>query len=88
MSQADQILQYLMAVPGRRISTWIAYERFNITTLAQRIQDLRHDAKIKPITLNGIEYYIDDELVTVKGKTFSEYWLEPVKVQVAQESLF
>jgi hypothetical protein len=83
MSQSEQILEYMMMIPGRRISTWIAYERFNCTTLAQRIADLRiriNDKK--PLLLNGVKYFIDDKLVTRDNKTFSEYWLEPVPVEV------
>ena len=82
MSQAEQILEYMMMVPGRRISTWLAYEKFHCTTLAQRIADLRKEiTKEKPLLLNGINYFIDDELVTRDGKTFSEYWLAPVPVK-------
>ncbi len=79
MSQADQILEFMMMIPGRKISTWIAYERFHCTTLAQRIADLK--AKCSVIHLNGKKYHIMDELVTRDGKTFSEYWLEPVVVK-------
>ena len=88
MSQCQTILEYLIMVPGRRISTWIAYENWHITTLAQRVQDLRHDLKTKPLILNGIKYEIKDELVTKNGKTFSEYFLSPVKVLELQETLF
>ena len=96
MSQCEKILEYLVMIPGRRISTWQAYELFHITTLAQRIQDLRQDMKIKPLVINGQEYFINDELVTKEiwengklvSKTFSEYWLEPIKVEELQGVLF
>ena len=88
MSQKDKILEYLIVVPGRRISTWIAYENWHITTLAQRIQDLRHDMKIEPLFINRVEYFINDELVSKNGSTFSEYWIEPVMVPELQGVLF
>ena len=96
MSQKDKILQYLIMVPGRRIDTWKAYLEFHITTLAQRIQDLRQDMLTVPLFVNHIEYYIEDELVTknvmengkLVAKTYSEYWLEPVKVEELQGVLF
>ena len=81
MSQCKQILNYMIAIPGRRIDTWKSYELFHCTTLAVRIQDLRHDAKVKPIILNNITYEIADELVTKDGKTFSEYFLKPLHKQ-------
>jgi hypothetical protein len=43
--------------------------------LAQRIADLKKEGNFK---LNGTEYFINDEYVTRDGKSFSEYWLEPV----------
>jgi len=76
MSQKDKILQYMLEQPGRRISTWIAYEYWHCTTLAQRIADLRKEEIVE----NGILYKICDELVYKQGKNFSEYWLEPVEV--------
>lgn len=87
MSQVNDILNYLIAIPGRKISTWIAYERFHCTTLAVRIQDIRHKLKAEPLILHGKKYFINDELVTRDGKTFSEYWIEPVKVEVNQTAL-
>lgn len=49
---------------GKTISTWEAYELYNITCLAQRIHDLRNE---------GLP--IEDELVTINGKRFKVYWL-------------
>ncbi len=82
MSQCSDILNYLIAVPGRRIDTWKSYELFHCTTLAVRIQDLRHDLKIKPLIINNQEYFIKDELVTKNGKTYSEYYLEKKESQM------
>ena len=79
MSQADQILEYMIMIPGRRISTWIAYELFHCTTICQRIPDIRKKLEAHPLILNGIQYEVKDELVTRNGKTFSEYWIEPVE---------
>jgi hypothetical protein len=79
MSQVDQIFNYMLAIPGRRISTWIAYEQFRCTTICQRIADLK---KRQPFQINNRQFIIKDELVTKDGKTYSEYWLEPVKHQM------
>lgn len=49
---------------GKSISTWQAYQLYNITCLAQRIHDLRN---------KGLP--IDDEIVEVDGKRFKLYWL-------------
>jgi len=49
---------------GKSISTWQAYQLYNITCLAQRIHDLRN---------KGLP--IDDEIVEVNGKRFKLYWL-------------
>ncbi len=78
MSQSDQILEYMLMIPGRRISTWIAYEKFHCTTICQRIPEIREKLKTKPLISNGIQYEIKDELVTKNGSTFSEYYLSPV----------
>ncbi|MGP5541575.1 helix-turn-helix domain-containing protein [Psychrobacter celer] len=62
-TQTDTIRAHLMT--GATISTWEAYERYQITCLAQRIHDLRNDGmniQSKPITKNG--------------KRFSLYWIE------------
>ena len=88
MSQCNDILNYLISVPGRKIDTWTSYELFHCTTLAVRIQDLRHDLKVKPLILNGKEYFIDDELVTENKKTFSRYFLSPLKPKEKQMVMF
>lgn len=61
-THSQLILEHLQA--NQTISTWQAYELYNITCLAQRIFDLRRCG-----------YNIASELVTVNGKTFSNYWL-------------
>ena len=76
MSQVNEILNYMYE--EGRISTWIAYERFRCTTLAQRIADL----KKKRIILDGQEYEIKDELINRNGKTYSEYFLIPSEPQI------
>lgn len=63
LTQNDTIKEHLLA--GKRISTWQAYQLYNITCLAQRIHDLRS---------TGIA--IQSEMVTREGKRFSEYWLD------------
>lgn len=62
ITQNDTIKEHLLT--GKRISTWQAYQLYNITCLAQRIHDLRSA---------GIA--IQSEMVTREGKRFSEYWL-------------
>jgi len=88
MSQKDKILNYLIAIPGRRISTWIAIKEFGCTTICQRAKELKDDLERKPLDLNGVKYYLESELVTRDGSTYSEYWLEPVKVVELQGVLF
>ena len=58
----ETIKAHLLA--GKSISTWQAYQLYNITCLAQRIHDLRN---------KGLP--IDDEIVEVDGKRFKLYWL-------------
>lgn len=73
LSQNDTIKAHLQA--GKRISTWQAYELYNITCLAQRIHDLRQ---------SGI--MIHSEIVTHNGKRFSEYWIDQLPMQTAKEA--
>jgi hypothetical protein len=61
-TQNETIRAHLLA--GESISTWQAYELYNITCLAQRIHELRNA---------GLP--IQSELVTKNGKRFSLYWL-------------
>lgn len=61
-TQTQIIKAHLLA--GKTISTWEAYELYNITCLAQRIHDLRNA---------GLP--IEDELVAINGKRFKVYWL-------------
>lgn len=62
-THSDTIRAHLMT--GASISTWDAYERYQITCLAQRVHDLRS---------GGLE--IQSEIKTENGKRFSLYWIE------------
>ena len=62
-TQTDTIRAHLMT--GATISTWEAYERYQITCLAQRVHDLRS---------GGLE--VQSEIKTENGKRFSLYWIE------------
>lgn len=62
-TQTDTIKAHLMT--GASISTWQAYESYQITCLAQRVHDLR---KI------GLE--IQSKPTVKNGKRFNLYWLE------------
>jgi len=50
---------------GATISTWEAYERYQITCLAQRVHELRR---------SGLD--IKSEVTVKNGKRFSLYWIE------------
>jgi len=87
-TQAGKILIWLMMIPERKIDKWTAYKNWNITTLSQRIADLRVDINEKnPFLLNGIKYFIKDDLFSENGKTFSKYWLQQVPVEVKEPEL-
>ena len=62
-TQADTIKAHLMT--GTTISTWDAYERYQITCLAQRVHELRR---------SGLD--IKSEVMVKNGKRFSLYWVE------------
>ena len=62
-TQIDTIRAHLMT--GASISTWDAYRLYRITSLAQRIHELRR---------SGLE--IQSEMVTHNHKRFSLYWLD------------
>lgn len=62
-TQTDTIRAHLMT--GATISTWEAYERYQITCLAQRVHELRR---------SGLD--IDSEVTVKDGKRFSLYWIE------------
>lgn len=72
LTQSDIILNHLLT--GERISTWIAYERYHITVLSQRISDLRQ---------SGIP--IQSVLVKTDGKQYSEYWLSEQDIELMKE---
>ena len=61
-TQTATIKAHLLS--GKTISTWQAYQLYNITCLAQRIHELRNA---------GMP--IDSEMITRDGKRFSLYWL-------------
>lgn len=65
-THSEMILDHLKS--GQTISTWEAYQLYNITCLAQRIHDLRN-----------LGYDIASKLVTHNGKTYSEYRLAILK---------
>lgn len=62
-TQTDTIKAHLMT--GATISTWEAYERYQITCLAQRVHELRR---------SGLD--IKSEVMVKNGKRFSLYWIE------------
>lgn len=62
-TQTDTIRAHLMT--GAPISTWEAYERYQITCLAQRVHELRRA---------GLD--IKSEIMVKNGKRFSLYWVE------------
>lgn len=62
-TQTDTIKAHLMT--GATISTWEAYERYQITCLAQRVHELRR---------SGLD--IKSEVTVKNGKRFSLYWIE------------
>ena len=57
------ILSHMLA--GQSISTYQAYDEYDITCLSQRISDLRADGVI-----------INDEMVKQNGKRFKRYWID------------
>lgn len=69
-TQTQTILEHLQA--GRRISTWDAYSLYNITSLAQRVHELRKKG-----------YVIDGRMVTHDGRRFKIYWLCEQLTQIA-----
>lgn len=71
LTQSDVILNHLLT--GERISTWIAYERYRITVLSQRISELRQ---------SGIP--IQSVLVKKDGKQYSEYWLTEQDIELLE----
>lgn len=61
-THSELILEHMQT--GQTIDTWQAYQLYHITCLAQRIHDLRN-----------LGYDIPSRLITINGKTFSQYWL-------------
>ena len=62
MTQSQQVHNYIK--PGRSITPMLAFSKFRITCLAERVRDLRN----KGIPVKG-------EMVTKNGKRFSKYYL-------------
>ena len=62
-TQIDTVRAHLMT--GASISTWDAYRLYRITSLAQRIHELRKSGLL-----------IQSEMVTHNDKRFSLYWLD------------
>lgn len=77
LPQIKQILNYMLNPVGTRISTWIAYEKFHCTCLAQRIFDLKKIAYAKNWIDSNLIF--KEETVFKNGKHFTEYWLERIK---------
>ena len=72
-THSDTIKSHLLA--GEFISTWQAYQQYNITCLAQRIHDLRNA---------GLP--IKSKMVTGSGKRFSNYWIDSDVIQSYQQN--
>ena len=62
-TQIDTVRAHLMT--GSSITTWDAYRLYRITSLAQRIHELRKSGLV-----------IQSEMVTHNDKRFSLYWLD------------
>lgn len=62
-TQIDIVRAHLMT--GATITTWDAYRLYRITSLAQRIHELRKSGLV-----------IQSEMVTHNEKRFSVYWLD------------
>lgn len=72
-TQNETIKAHLLA--GACISTWQAYEQYNITCLAQRIHNLRNA---------GLS--IKSKMIVRDGKRFSNYWLDSAVIQSYQQN--
>lgn len=62
-TQIDTVRAHLMS--GATITTWDAYRLYQITSLAQRIHELRSAGLV-----------IQSEMVTHNSKRFAVYWLD------------
>ena len=62
-TQIDIVRAHLMT--GATITTWDAYRLYRITSLAQRIHELRKSGLV-----------IQSEMVTHNEKRFSVYWID------------
>jgi len=70
MSHNDLILDYMER--GHKITPLRALEKFGCFRLSARIYDLKK-----------LGHTISDKLVTVKDKTFSQYWIENAESQIS-----
>jgi hypothetical protein len=62
-TQNDTVKAHMLA--GHTIDTWQAYKLYNMTSLAQRIYDLKAAGVV-----------IQSKMVTRNGKTYSLYWID------------
>jgi len=67
-SQNDTIKAHMLA--GHSIDTWQAYKLYNITSLAQRVYELKK---------SGLS--IKSKMVTKNSKTYSIYWIDSDVIQ-------
>lgn len=65
LTYSQIIVNHMLA--GKSITTYEAYELYDITCLSQRISELR---------ASGMS--INDEMVTQNGKRFKRYWIDEV----------
>lgn len=63
MSQTQIILEHFLA--GKTLSTFEAYETYNITTLGQRCTELRERG-----------HKVKDKWEKKNGKTYKRYWMD------------
>ncbi|MGP5493364.1 MULTISPECIES: helix-turn-helix domain-containing protein [Psychrobacter] len=72
-SQNDTVKAHMLA--GHAIDTWQAYKLYNITSLAQRVYDLKK---------SGMP--IKSKMVTKNSKTYSIYWIDSEVIQSYQKN--
>ena len=72
-SQNDTVKAHMLE--GHEIDTWQAYKLYNITSLAQRVYDLKK---------SGLS--IKSKMVTKNSKTYSIYWIDSDVIQNYQQN--
>lgn len=70
MTQNELVLDYMER--GHKITPLRALEKFGCFRLSARIYDLKQQG-----------HTISDKLVTVRNKTFSQYWIENAEPQIS-----